>query len=298
MDARRTAEPQVATLGTFLRSRRARLRPEDVGLVHHGRRRVPGLRREELAMLAGVSITYYTRLEQGQASNASRSIVEALARALRLDEDEAQHLRALAAPAPPARRAATPERLRDGLARAVAGFTTPAMVLGRHNDILAWNPSGHRVFAGHLDPGAPERVDQRPNQSRLLFLDPHVRSLYREWDQEAELAVASLRFLAAQHRDDAGVAALIGELSIASEAFAALWAAHPVQRCTTGTKRLDHPEVGAIDLDYEVLHAPGRRAADAAVHRHARQPLRAGPGAARSLTCSARARGQARQRRR
>lgn len=251
-------EARADDLGEFLRSRRDRLSPEDVGVPSYGRRRVAGLRREELAQLAGVSVTYYTRLEQGQSQNASDSVIESLARALRLDADETAHLFALARPGMVKRPAVDrPERPNAGARQLLHAMeSVPAVLLGRRNDILAWNRAGHLLLAGHLDFEAPTREDDRPNQMRMLFLDPHTRELYRDWEAEATVAVASLRYVAAQFPDDRRLHELVGELNVGSEDFARLWVQHTVQLCTSGTKRLHHPEVGDLDVDYEVLHLP------------------------------------------
>lgn len=247
----------MTELGEFLRSRRDRLTPDEVGVRSFGRRRVPGLRREELAQLAGVSMTYLTRLEQGQSQNASDAVIEALARALRLDPDEHAHLVALARPRPTKRRRAVrPEAPKPGatqLLHAMAGV--PAVLLGRFNDVLAWNRAGHLLLAGHLDADAPRQA-VRPNQLRMLFLDEHTRDLHADWRHEAGTAVASLRFVAAQFPDDRRLAELVGELSLNSAEFASLWAGHSVKLCTSGSKRLRHPEVGELTLGYEVLHLP------------------------------------------
>jgi transcriptional regulator with XRE-family HTH domain len=250
--------PANTELGDFLRTRRAAVTPEDVGLRTYGSRRVPGLRREELAQLAGISINYYTRLEQGQSGNASDSIIESLARALRLDDDERAHLYALSRPAPAKRHhPVRPENPSPGAVRLVESMPdVPAVLLGRRNDVLAWNPLAHALLAGHLDPTAPRRPESRPNQLRLLFLDPHSRELYRNWGDEAALAVASLRYTAARYPADRLLAELIGDLSIHSPDFARLWARHDVRLCSSGTKLLHHPEVGDLDLHYEVLHLP------------------------------------------
>lgn len=252
-------------LGAFLRSRRARLRPEDVGLVAYGgRRRVPGLRREELAQLAGVSAAYYTRLEQGQSQNASEAVLDALARALRLTEDEHGHLRNLARPGRAKRRAPQrPETVRPAtrhLISAMAGV--PAVVLDRRFDVLDWNPLGHALTAGHLDYAAPRRVADRPNAQRMLFLDPHTRELHPQWDDEARRAVSSLRLAAGGAPDDRRLAELIGELTMKSPCFAALWSRHPVGNCTSGTKTFHHPVVGRFDLAFEML-----RTGDGSGHR-------------------------------
>jgi transcriptional regulator with XRE-family HTH domain len=240
----------VMTLGEFLRSRRAALTPEAAGIVSYGARRVPGLRREELAQLAGVSPAYYTRLEQGQSTNASPSVLDALARALELDEDERQHLHALASsPAAGRPRASRPQQARPSLVALLEAMPdVPAVVMDARSEVLAWNDLGHRLLAGH--------VAGRPNLTRMLFLDPHTRELYRDWEQETARAVASLRFIAGRFRDDRRLAELIGELTLKSPEFAALWGRHPVKRCTTGLKRMHHPEVGELDLCFEVLHLP------------------------------------------
>ncbi|MEZ2371404.1 helix-turn-helix domain-containing protein [Arthrobacter sp. RCC_34] len=245
-------------LGEFLRLRRAGIQPDDVGLLHHGVRRVPGLRREELAMLAGVSLTYYTRLEQGLSTNASDAVLDSLARALRLSADERIHLFDLARPTkrPGRRRPARPDAARPGTIRLVQAMTgVPAVVLGRLGDVLAWNPLGHRLVAGHLDFEAPAVPETRPNLHRLLFLDPHTRELYSRWPEEASRAVASLRLLAGR-ADDGALAALIGELTLHSEEFARLWSRHPVQNCVSGVKLLKHPELGELELSFEVLDSP------------------------------------------
>ncbi|EAP98356.1 putative DNA-binding protein [Janibacter sp. HTCC2649] len=254
----RAAGSPVTELGEFLRSRRDALSPVDAGVRGYGRRRVPGLRREELAQLAGVSVTYLTRLEQGQSQNASDAVIDALARALQLDGDERAHLLALAHPAPARpRRATRPEAARAGAQQLLHSMTeTPALLLGRFNDILAWNRLGHLLLAGHLDFAAPARATLRPNQIRLLFLDSHTRELHRDWATETALAVSSIRFVAAQFPDDRRLAELIGELSLKSPEFASLWAKHAVKLCTSGTKAFHHPHVSDLDLDYEVLHLP------------------------------------------
>jgi transcriptional regulator with XRE-family HTH domain len=245
-------------LGHFLRTRRARLTPDDVGLTAYGARRVPGLRREELAMLAGVSVTYYTRLEQGQSVNASASVVDAIGRALALDEDERAHLHDLAKPAGrKERRVRRQVRLRPGIRALIDAMgDIPALALGPATDVLAWNRLGHALVAGHVAFDAPELAATRPNLTSMLFLDPHVRGLYVDWEGEARRAVASLRLVAGRLPEDRALAELVGELAIASPAFAGLWAKYPVHNCTSGTKQLDHPEVGRLELGFEVLHLP------------------------------------------
>jgi transcriptional regulator with XRE-family HTH domain len=245
-------------LGDFLRTRRDGLTPEAAGIISYGRRRVPGLRREEVAQLAGVSVTYLVRLEQGQSANASPAVLNALARALRLDSDEHAHLLALAHPQDTRKpRSSKPQPAAPGALQLVAAVAdVPLMLLGRVNEILAWNPLAHRLFASHLPFDAPSRSDARPNLLRMLFLDAHARSLYRDWEAEASLAVASLRYVAAQFPDDIRIAHLVGEISMDSPEFARLWARHSVRLCTSGSKRLQHPEDGQVDLDFEILHLP------------------------------------------
>jgi len=232
-----------------------------------------------------VSVTYLTRLEQGQSQNASDAIIDALARALRLDADERAHLYALAHPAPAKRprSAAKPEEAKPGAEQLLHSMgEVPAVLLGRFNDIVAWNHAGHLLLAGHLDFFAPSRIEDRPNQLKLLFLDEHTRDLYVDWTDEAARAVASLRYVAAQFADDRRLAELVGELSMNSAEFAGLWAGHDVRLCTSGSKRFRHPEVGELELGYEVLHLPegnGQR-----ILTHTAEPGSASFAALRLLT--------------
>ncbi|TCO59378.1 helix-turn-helix domain-containing protein [Actinocrispum wychmicini] len=179
-------------LGDFLRPRRARLRPEEVGISSYGARRVPGLRREELAQLAGVSVTYYTRLEQGQSQNASDDVLDAIARALRLNDDETAHLRNLARPAKRKRRQATrPEATRPTTRQLIAAMDGVAVVavvaMDRRSDVLAWNRLGHQLLAGDYHAESPYSAATRPNLTRMLFLDEHTRELYSRWEVEANV---------------------------------------------------------------------------------------------------------------
>lgn len=273
-----------ADLGAFLRSRRALLRPEEAGLPTYGgsRRRVPGLRREELAQLAGVSAGYYTRLEQGQSPNASDSVLDAVARVLRLDDDERAHLYSLARPRPKApRREAEPERVRPGVRNMIRSFAdVPALVLGPFGDILDWNPAAHALLAGHLDIGSPDRPGDRPNIARLLFLDPHTRELYGDgdggsdrdsdsdsgWTRKARATVADLRLIAGRFPDDPGLTGLVGELTVASAEFADLWAAHSVGDCGTDTRTYHHPTVGTMTLMVEFMALPNDEGQRVAVY--------------------------------
>ncbi|WP_216892037.1 helix-turn-helix transcriptional regulator [Nocardia alni] len=242
-------------LGEFLRARRARLRPEDVDLpALHERRRVAGLRREELAQLAGVSVSYYTRLEQGQSVNASGAILDALAGALRLDEHEREHLHELATQRPRPRRPPPPERLSPMTRDLMRAFgTAPALVLGQRTDVLAWNELGHALLAGHIDRTAPDRPGDRPNLARMLILDPHTRDLYADWQRKARAVVGNLRLVAGRYPEDALLASLVGELSMRSPEFVALWGDHRVKPCEADAYELRHPLVGALTVTQQIL---------------------------------------------
>ncbi|WP_089957152.1 helix-turn-helix domain-containing protein [Lentzea xinjiangensis] len=244
-------------LGDFLQARRALLRPEDAGLRDLGpRRRVAGLRREELAELAGVSVSYYTRLEQGLSRGASAEVLDAIARALLLDDHEREHLTRLADAGRrtlPARRS-RPEKLADetrDLLRAVDGV--PAVVLGRRTDVLAWNTLGHALLAGHLDFRGPDTPAGRPNTSRMLFLDPHCRELYADWKRKARTVVANLRITVGRHPRDPLLAELIGELTMKSPEFVALWGDHRAAPCDVASYELRHPVVGTVTVTQQTL---------------------------------------------
>ncbi|MER6558192.1 helix-turn-helix transcriptional regulator [Streptomyces sp. NPDC001027] len=249
-------------LGDFLQARRSRLRPEDVGVPTYGeRRRVPGLRREELALLAGVSASYYTRLEQGQSLNASPEVLDAIAGALRLDESERLHLHTLArSPEHRSRgRRPAPERVSEATGQLLDALAdVPAIVIGRRSDVLAWNRPGHALFAGHLDPSAVDRPSERPNMARLVFLDAHTHDLYTDWPSKARAVVGRLRLVAGQYPDDAALHALIGELSAKSTDFASMWADHRVKDCTVAVYGMRHPLVGELTVTQQTLsHGPG-----------------------------------------
>ena len=242
-----------ADLGEFLRARRARIRPQDAGLSPAGQRRVPGLRRDELAQLAGVSVEYYTRIEQGRGPNISDEVLDALGRVLRLDPTERAHLhnlarqRRLAGARTPAGRQVRPETrmLLDAL------DTAPAFVLGRAMDVLAWNRLSDAVNGWSQIP-AGER-----NAARHIFLDPSARDFYPQWATVAAETVAYLRLLAGRHPSDRALAAIIGELSIKDETFRRLWASHAVKEKTSGHKLINHPLAGDLDLQYQTLTVPG-----------------------------------------
>jgi transcriptional regulator with XRE-family HTH domain len=240
-------------LRAFLRTRRARLTPKGVGLPSFGeRRRVPGLRREELAQLAGVSFDYYVRLEQGRTRNVSESILDAVARALQLSAAERAHLFNLARPTELRRRSEQAVPVRPGLRRLVETITTtPAFVLDRRSQVLAWNELAAALIAD-FDAMAP----RERNFARFLFLDERARSLYPDWDKAARNSVASLRMAAGRDPDDPALNELVGELSVKSEAFSHLWADHDVRERTYGTKRYHHPIAGEMTIAYEALQLP------------------------------------------
>jgi transcriptional regulator with XRE-family HTH domain len=249
-------------LGEFLQTRRSQTRPADVGLATYGdRRRVAGLRREELAQLAGVSASYYSRLEQGQSSNASPEVLDAIAGALRLDEAERRHLHDLAAGGGRRRigRRPAPERLTPAVRQLIIALgDVPTLVLGRRTDVLAWNRSGHALFAGHLDADAPQRPDQRPNMARLVFLDAHTRALYADWEAKARTVVGGLRLVSGRQPDDPALSALIGELSVRSTEFAAMWADHRVKAGGDAVYEMRHPLVGTMSVTQQSLRTePG-----------------------------------------
>lgn len=224
-------------IGDFLRSRRARIRPEEVGLPAHGRRRVPGLRREEVAQLAGVSVDYYIRLEQGRGTSVSDAVLDAVARVLRLDETERDYLRSVARPRAKrtAARPAAP-RVRRGVQLLLDGMErSPAFVLNQRMEVLAWNALGDALN------GFSRMAPEERCVPRQVFLDPAGRELFPEWHAVAAQTVAHLRLSAGLHADDPALCALVGELSLKSEDFRRLWADHEVRECAYGVKTLRHP---------------------------------------------------------
>ncbi|MBZ4018723.1 helix-turn-helix transcriptional regulator [Streptomyces purpurogeneiscleroticus] len=251
---------ELESFGAYLKARRDRVTPADAGLPTYGTaRRVPGLRREELAQLAGVSAGYYTRLEQGQAGTASAQVLDALARVLQLDPAETAHLHNLArqpATSRPVR--PRPEKPHPRVLALLAslGESMPAVVLGRRGDVLAWNRTGHALFAEHLDFDAPHDLVRRPSVPRMFFLDPLTRDLHRNWPELARIHVAYLRLTAGRYPTDARLAELIGELAMRSRDFAKLWAKGDVADCTVGTMNLQHPTVGGVNVDYQVWLQP------------------------------------------
>ncbi|MFJ9749400.1 helix-turn-helix transcriptional regulator [Streptomyces chartreusis] len=236
-------------LGDFLRSRRGRIRPEEVGLPSYGRRRVPGLRREEVAQLAGVSVDYYVRLEQGRGQRVSDSVLDAIARVLRLDETEHTYLRTVARRRGPRRPEAA--RVRPGVQTLLDSMDRmPAFVIGPRMDVLAWNSLAD-ALNGYGDTASEDR-----NIPRHVFLDPAAQDLYPDWPGIAAQAVAHLRLNAGHRPDDPELDALVGELCGRSEDFRRLWTDHDVQACMAGTKRIDHPLAGLLSLPFETLTVP------------------------------------------
>ncbi|MGW7548637.1 helix-turn-helix transcriptional regulator [Streptomyces sp. NPDC054770] len=238
-------------LGDFLRSRRARIQPEEVGLPSHGRRRVPGLRREEVAQLAGVSVDYYIRLEQGRGPSVSDAVLDAIARVLRLDETEHAYLLTVARPRRKGTGRPARPRVRPGVQLLLDGMErTPAFVLGRRMDVVAWNALGDAVN------GFSALAPAERNIPRQVFLDPAAAGFYPDWAAVAAQTVANLRIDAGRHPDDPRMAALVGELSLKSADFRRLWADHEVKECAYGTKRIQHPVAGLLTLPYETLTVP------------------------------------------
>ncbi|WP_370947033.1 helix-turn-helix domain-containing protein [Amycolatopsis sp. cg5] len=242
-------------IGQFLRARRELVDPEELGLEAGPRRRVPGLRREEVALLAGVSTDYYVRLEQGREKNPSAQVVDALARALRLDDDAITYLHDLAHPSAPRRkRTEQRERVSRHLVQLMDAWPrTPAVVLGRCLTVLAGNQLGRALFSGH--PHSDDLV-------RLVFLDPSAREFYPDWERVALNTVGGLRAAAGLDPDDPLVIRTVGELSVKSPEFRKLWARHDIRQKTTETKRFHHRLVGDLVLHYESLtvnSAPGQQ---------------------------------------
>ncbi|MEU4537360.1 helix-turn-helix transcriptional regulator [Streptosporangium sp. NPDC023825] len=234
-------------MGEFLRARREALTPQDVGLPEYGRRRVKGLRREEVAMLAGMSSDYYVRLEQGRESSPSPQVVEAVARALSLDEEAAEHLRRLVQPAA-RRRDAADDHVSPQLLRLMDGWpTSPAFVLGPALDILAANTLATALHEGFT----------AGNLARMVFTDPAGREFYRDWERAAHSCVAELRAAYGHDPESARINRLVEELSSASPAFADLWSRHEVKPKTQETKHLRHPRVGDLDIQFSAFTVNG-----------------------------------------
>jgi transcriptional regulator with XRE-family HTH domain len=236
-------------LGEFLRSRRDRTRPEDVGVAARTARRVPGLRREEVASLAGVSADYLRRVEQGRVL-PSVDLLDALAQAMRLGAADRLHLEALADRARGRRRQGPPMTpARPSLLRTLDALSpAPAVVLGRRCEVLAWNPTG-----AALDQAVAQRPPQERNVARRIVLEPSARELYPEWEALVQEVADVLRLNTARFPDDAGLAALVEELLAGSRTFVRCWARLDVFEKSFGRKVLDHPLVGRLELTYEAF---------------------------------------------
>ncbi|MEN0137430.1 MAG: helix-turn-helix transcriptional regulator [Rhodococcus sp. (in: high G+C Gram-positive bacteria)] len=237
----------------FLTTRRARITPDQVGLPVGGRRRVAGLRREEVALLAGVSAEYYVQIERGSVAGVSDEVLDAVATALRLDEEETKHLFALARAAATKPRRRRPARARVGVPEPVqalidAMLTAPAVVQNGHLDIVGTNALGRALYADVFD-----RSDGVPNLARFIFLDRRADETFPDWTHAADDAVAMLRVEAARSPYSAAVTGLVGELATRSDEFRTRWAAHDIKAHRRGTKRFHHAAVGDLILRFEAL---------------------------------------------
>ncbi|MFC7328038.1 helix-turn-helix transcriptional regulator [Marinactinospora rubrisoli] len=241
-------------LGEFLRARRAGLRPQDVGMASHGVRRVSGLRREEVAVLAGVNVDYYTRLEQGRERHPSTQVLDALGRALRLDSDAHAHLHHLAGTAPSHWFGHTTDRVSPALRQLMDGYPgAPAFVINRTLDILAANALAEALHSP---------FDRADNLARMAFLDPAGRRFYTRWSDTAQANVGHLRQAAGLDPDDPRLRELVGVLTEHSADFARLWDTHAVRGKTQDAKHLLHPDVGPLTVTYhafDVRDAPGQQ---------------------------------------
>ncbi|MCP3425234.1 helix-turn-helix transcriptional regulator [Rothia sp. AR01] len=237
-------------ISSFLASRRARLSPEDAGVpLYSGARRVPGLRREEVAHLAGVSSDYYARLERGKISGASREVLEAIARALQLDEDERRHLFDLVEVTqrrPPRKKKSTRTTVRPGIQQVLDSIEAPALVQNARLDRLAFNPIARALHSLPAD-GSRDQY----NYAKWLFLDPAAMRFHRDADIAKHDVVAMLRAASAQDPYDRELIEIVGTLTTQSEEFSALWASHDVLRHRSGAKLLTHPDVGDLEFGYE-----------------------------------------------
>jgi transcriptional regulator with XRE-family HTH domain len=238
-------------IAEFLATRRARITPEQAGLPTYGRRRVKGLRREEVASLAGVSVEYYRRLERGNVTGVSELVLEGLARALQLDDAERAHLFDLARaanPATPRRPRPVKQTIRPVVQRILDQMAAPALVRNSRLDQVGANPLGRALYAPLF-----ESREQPPNSARFTFLDPAAVDFYPDWDVVASELVAHLRSEAGANPYDRKLSDLVGELSTRSDEFRVRWAAHNVRFHNTGTKHIHHPVVGELVLSYESM---------------------------------------------
>ena len=246
-----------AQVREFLISRRERVSPAQAGLPAYGgnNRRVKGLRREEVALLAGVSIDYYIRMERGHLTGASEAVLDGIASALQLDEAERAHLFDLARaaqPAPPRQRRSKTSGITDGIRQILDAITdAPAWVRNARHDMLAANRLARALYAPVLaDPRRPA------NNARFVYLDPTARRFFADWDRAADDIAAMLRSEAGSNPHDKQLIELIGELSTCSEEFRSRWAAHNVRFHRTGRKTIHHPVAGTLDLDFEAMEFP------------------------------------------
>jgi transcriptional regulator with XRE-family HTH domain len=241
----------AGALASFLRAPRALVKPADVGLPDGDRRRVEGLRREEVAMLAGISAEYYLRLEQGRDHQPSDQVLEGLARALQLDDDAGTYLRQLARPQPRRHLSPVPDHCEPAVQALIDGWpATAAFVANRNLTILACN-SVARALSRFFMPGE--------NIMRAAFLEPELRTLYRDWETFTARIVPFLRAVLGAEPPEQELVELIDELSVASERFRTLWARHDVKHRSNGPAGFYHPKVGPLDLQYTILHLPDQR---------------------------------------
>ncbi|GAA4390046.1 helix-turn-helix domain-containing protein [Tsukamurella soli] len=243
-----------AQIAEFLRTRRDRITPDQAGIIGGSRRRVPGLRREEVALLAGVSTEYYARMERGDLSGVSPEVLDRLAHALRLDEPETEHLHDLAlAAGPPLRRHRRPaeQAVRPSLQRLLDASGTPMWIRDRRMNIVTANPLGRALYTPILD----DPVSQA-NTARFTFLSPAAETFFQDWDRSADEIVGTLRGYAGQHPHDRRLTDLIGELVTRSDEFRTRWAQYNLHFHRLGIKRIHHPLVGDLELDYEALDLP------------------------------------------
>ncbi|MET8438840.1 helix-turn-helix transcriptional regulator [Streptomyces sp900116325] len=245
-----TATEDANALGRYLRARRELVQPQEAGVFDQGNRRVPGLRREEVAFLAGISSDYYNRLEQGRDKNPSEQVLRSIARALQLDDEATAYLLQIAAPTSPRRRRLRkPEKVSDGIRTLIGTWPlTPAYIHGKYMDVLAANS-----LALALSPfNAPGH-----NGILTAFLEPEMREIHQDWEEMTARVVPYLRSIAGADIDDPRLVEIIGELSLRSKRFRTLWARQDVKHKATGTSLLHHPQAGPLELRYEKLLVPG-----------------------------------------